>query len=36
MSILNSAGMGKFSCDRTALEYAREIFGISPTPISVG
>jgi starch phosphorylase len=36
MSILNSAGMGKFSCDRTALEYAREIFGISSTPISVG
>jgi starch phosphorylase len=36
MSILNTAGMGKFSCDRTALEYAREIFGISSTPISVG
>jgi starch phosphorylase len=35
MSILNSAGMGKFSSDRTALRYAREIWGIAPTPIVV-
>ncbi len=33
MSILNTAGMGKFSSDRTAFRYAREIWGISPTPI---
>jgi starch phosphorylase len=35
MSILNSAGMGKFSSDRTAREYAREIFKVTATPISV-
>ncbi|HYE99819.1 MAG TPA: glycogen/starch/alpha-glucan phosphorylase [Planctomycetota bacterium] len=34
MSILNTAGMGKFSCDRTALEYAREIFHIKPVAIT--
>jgi starch phosphorylase len=33
MSILNTAGMGKFSADRTAFNYAREIWGILPTPI---
>jgi starch phosphorylase len=36
MSILNSAGMGKFSSDRCALEYAREIWNVVPTPITVG
>ena len=36
MSILNTAGMGKFSSDRTAAEYARGIWGISKTPIRVG
>jgi glycogen phosphorylase len=28
MSILNSAGMGKFSSDRTVAEYAAEIWGV--------
>jgi starch phosphorylase len=35
-SILNTAGMGKFSSDRCALEYAREIWNVVPTPITVG
>jgi starch phosphorylase len=35
MSILNTAGMGKFSADRCALQYAREIWDVAPTPISV-
>ncbi len=33
-SILNTAGMGKFSSDRTIDEYAREIWGIKPQPIA--
>ena len=33
-SILNTAGMGKFSSDRTISEYAREIWGIKPEKIS--
>ena len=33
MSILNCAGMGKFSSDRTVAEYAREIWGAKPVPI---
>ncbi|MBI2930649.1 MAG: glycogen/starch/alpha-glucan phosphorylase [Planctomycetes bacterium] len=33
MSILNAAGMGKFSTDRTVAEYAGEIWGVKPTPI---
>jgi len=32
-SILNSAGMGKFSSDRTIAEYASEIWGISPEKV---
>jgi starch phosphorylase len=36
MSILNTAGMGKFSADRCALEYARDIWHVTPTPITVG
>jgi starch phosphorylase len=35
MSILNTAGMGKFSSDRMALQYAREIWGVLPCPIVV-
>jgi starch phosphorylase len=35
MSILNTAGMGKFSSDRTALAYAREIWDVGPVPIVV-
>jgi len=35
MSILNAAGMGKFSADRTALQYARDIWGVKPVPITV-
>jgi starch phosphorylase len=30
MSILNVAGMGKFSSDRTTREYAEEIWGVRP------
>ena len=29
-SILNAAGMGWFSSDRTVVEYARDIWGVSP------
>ena len=33
MSILNVAGMGKFSSDRTTKQYADEIWGASPVPV---
>jgi len=33
MSILNTANMGKFSSDRTIMEYAREIWGVKPIHI---
>src|SRR5262249_48095435 len=32
-AILNIAGSGKFSSDRTIAEYAREIRGVEPCPI---
>ncbi|HLY09378.1 MAG TPA: glycogen/starch/alpha-glucan family phosphorylase, partial [Planctomycetota bacterium] len=34
-SILNSAGMGKFSSDRCAMEYVKEIWNVVPTPITI-
>jgi len=33
MSILNVAGMGKFSTDRTIGEYARDIWGVTPVRV---
>jgi starch phosphorylase len=35
MSILNAAGMGKFSSDRTIAEYAKEIWGATGCPITL-
>ena len=32
-SILNVAGMGKFSSDRTTRQYAEEIWGVRPVPV---
>ncbi len=34
MSILNVAGMGRFSSDRTTREYAGDIWGVEPLPRS--
>jgi starch phosphorylase len=33
LSILNVAGMGKFSIDRTVGEYARDIWNVGPVPV---
>jgi starch phosphorylase len=33
-AILNVAASGKFSSDRTVSEYAREIWGASPCPVT--
>ena len=30
--LLNIAGMGRFSSDRTIAEYARDIWGVKPCP----
>ncbi len=35
MAIRNVAAMGRFSSDRTVSEYAKEIWGVSPTPIQI-
>ncbi|GFO56344.1 alpha-1,4 glucan phosphorylase [Geomonas sp. Red276] len=35
-AVLNAAGMGKFSSDRTIKEYAEEIWGIKPIDIRPG
>jgi starch phosphorylase len=35
MSILNVAGMGKFSSDRTTRQYADEIWGASSVPVTL-
>ncbi|MFC1586380.1 glycogen/starch/alpha-glucan phosphorylase [Fibrobacterota bacterium] len=35
MSILNVAGMGKFSSDRAIKEYAKEIWNVTPVPIQI-
>ena len=32
--ILNIAGSGKFSSDRTIGEYARDIWGVKPCPVA--
>ncbi|KAG2601974.1 hypothetical protein PVAP13_5KG534600 [Panicum virgatum] len=34
MSILNTAGSGKFSSDRTIAQYAKEIWDIKPSPVA--
>jgi glycogen phosphorylase len=35
MSILNVAGMGKFSSDRTVKEYADRVWGVKPVSVNV-
>jgi starch phosphorylase len=35
MSILNAAGMGKFSSDRTIQEYCQDIWKVEPVKIDL-
>jgi len=35
MSILNVARMGKFSSDRSILEYCRDIWKVEPAPVEL-
>ena len=35
MSIMSTAGSGKFSSDRTIAEYAKEIWGVTPCRVPV-
>jgi starch phosphorylase len=35
-AILNVAGMGRFSTDRTIREYAETIWGVKPSPRPLG
>jgi len=34
-SVLNVAGMGRFSSDRTIAEYARDIWGVKPVQVRI-
>jgi starch phosphorylase len=36
LSILNAAGMGRFSSDRTVAEYAEKVWKVAPVPVEGG